>query len=262
MGRYGLRCPAGLTPRVLVEELRMQGDERQPVFNVPGIVAGVLGVLVLVHGVRQLLSDRVDDGVLGLFAFNPARYDVAGFPGEPWAGPLSFLSHALLHGDWLHLAINGAWLLAVGSPIARRTSAGGFLGLFALCGAGGALLFLALHPGLDGSLVGASGAISGLMGAVFRLLFAARTAADRELLSSTPADAPRLSLAETFTSRSALTAIGVWVVVNMLAAFGLGGLAAPGAIAWEAHLGGFLTGLLSFDLFDRGRGPRSNAGRH
>jgi membrane associated rhomboid family serine protease len=42
----------------------------------------------------------------------------------------------------------------------------------------------------------------------------------------------------------------------MVAAFGLGAMDAPGGIAWEAHLGGFFTGLLTLDLFDRGRGSR------
>ncbi len=225
-------------------------------FNAPGIVVGLLAVLAAVHGLRQLLSERQDDWVLLVLALIPARFEVAGMPGDPWAGPLSFVSHALLHGDWLHLAINGAWLLAVGSPIARRMPALNFLGFFALCAAGGALLFLVMHPGLNVPMVGASGAISGLMGAVFRLMFAAQTPDEREVLREAPAEAPRLSVLQTFTSRQALIAIGVWVVVNMVAAFGLGTMDAPGGIAWEAHLGGFFTGLMTLDLFDRGRGAR------
>jgi membrane associated rhomboid family serine protease len=236
----------------------MQADEQQRMFNAPVVVVALLGLLAFVHGARQLLSERHDDWVVQVLALIPARFDVVGMPGDPWAGPMSFFSHALLHGDWLHLAINGAWLLAVGSPIARRMSSALFILYFALCAAGGALLFLAMHPGLNVTMVGASGAISGLMGGVFRLLFAASTPDQREVLRERPAEAARLSLRETFTSRQALTAIAVWVVVNMLAAFGLGALDAPGGIAWEAHLGGFFTGLLTFDLFDRGRGARGD----
>ena len=52
-----------------------------------------------------------------------------------------------------------------------------------------------------------------------------------------------------------MTAIGAWVGINLLAGLiGLGGVDAGGAIAWEAHLGGFIAGLLLFGVFDRGRG--------
>lgn len=237
----------------------MQPDADQRMFNAPAIVVGLLGLLVGVHGVRELLSDRQDDWVLQVLAFVPGRLDVSGWPGEPWAGPLSFFSHALLHGDWLHLGINGAWLLAVGSPVARRMPMVYFSAFFGLCAAGGALLFLVMHPGLNVPMVGASGAISGLMGAVFRLMFAARTPYERDVLRERPAEAARLSVVQTFTNRHALIAIAVWVMVNVLAAVGLGTMDAPGGIAWEAHLGGFFTGLLTFDLFDRGRGGHVDA---
>ena len=112
----------------------------------------------------------------------------------------------------------------------------------------GALMPLVLVP-----MVGASGAVSGLMGALFRLMFAAQDPSSRWLLREHPEEAPALSLRETFTNRSALTAIAAWVLVNFIAAFGLGTFGTPGAVAWEAHLGGFFTGLLAFDLFDRTR---------
>ncbi len=108
-------------------------------------------------------------------------------------------------------------------------------------------------------MVGASGAISGLMGAVFRLMFAADDAATRRVLHEDAAAAPRLSLRSTLTSRRALAAILIWVGVNALAALGLGELSSAGAIAWEAHVGGFFTGLLAFELFDRGNPAESLA---
>jgi membrane associated rhomboid family serine protease len=92
-------------------------------------------------------------------------------------------------------------------------------------------------------VVGASGAVSGLMGAAFRFIFIdPRT---------TPVWPPaRLSL----TSRPVLLASAVWIVLNIV--LGVTGFTPDGfgrAIAWEAHIGGFLTGLLLFPLFDRQR---------
>lgn len=235
----------------------MQTSAREPIFNLPGVIVVLFGVLVAVHLMREFLSQELDDWVLAALAFVPARFGERGsaLPGAPWAGPASFVTHTLLHGDWLHLAMNSVWLMAVGSPIARRMSAPAFIGFAAVCGAGGALLFLAIHPGLAVPMVGASGAISGLMAAVFRLIFSADDDHARHLLREDPAAVPRLSLGQTFKSRQATAAIAVWIVVNMLAAFGFGALDGTSGIAWEAHLGGFLTGLLAFGLFDRGQGP-------
>lgn len=240
----------------------MQQPRREPIFNAPPVLVGLLAVMVVVHLVRDLvLSEQSDYRVLLTYAFIPARFGALGaeLPGAPWAGPVSFVSHALLHGDWLHVAINGAWLLAVGTPLARRMTALSLLGLAALCAIGGAVMFLLFQPDLAVPMVGASGAVSGLMGGMFRLMFAADTAEERHLLREHPAAAPRLSLRQTFTERRSLTAIAVWVVVNLVAAYGLADLTSGGAIAWEAHLGGFFTGLVALALFDRGRGDSGRA---
>jgi membrane associated rhomboid family serine protease len=158
----------------------------------------------------------------------------------------------LLHGDLTHLLINGAWLLAVGSVMARRLGTLRVTALAVVCGIAGALTFLALNPGLATPVVGASGAISGLMGAVFRLIFGADSFSDRLLLRVEPREVPRLGLRATFTDRRSLTAIGLWVVINLVFAYWLGGLLTEGGIAWEAHIGGFFAGLFALDAFDTG----------
>lgn len=234
---------------------------REPMFNAPAVVVALVAVFVAIHLGRELLSQQDDNWWVLATAFIPARYGglAEELPGFPWSLPLSFVTHALLHGDFLHLAVNSAWLLAVGTPIARRMPPLMFLAFSAVCGIGGAVMFLALHPGLAAPMVGASGAISGLMAAVFRLMFAADDAYGRQILREQPADAPRLTLRSMFTRRSPLTAIIVWVVVNFVAAVGLGSLSGAGSIAWEAHLGGFFTGLLAFQLFDRGNPAERSA---
>lgn len=232
----------------------MSQSSREPIFNVPAVVIGLVALFVAVHLGRELLSERDETWVILAFAFIPARYGelAASLPGAPWAGPLAFVSHTLLHGDMMHLVINSAWLLAVGTPIARRMSGWLFVAFAAVCGAGGALLFLLVHPGLATPMVGASGAISGLMAATFRLMFAVEDDYGRQVLRENAVAAPRLSLRSTFTRRQPLVAIAVWVVVNLVAALAFSGWGGGGSIAWEAHLGGFFTGLLAFELFDRG----------
>jgi membrane associated rhomboid family serine protease len=114
------------------------------------------------------------------------------------------------------------------------------------------LLFMALHPGLNAALIGASGGISGLMGAVFRLMFAAEDPETRYLLRERPLDAPRLSVWSMMTRRAPRVAIITWVALNIVVAVALGSVGEGMPIAWEAHLGGFFVGLLVFDLFDKG----------
>ncbi|MGE0628641.1 MAG: rhomboid family intramembrane serine protease [Hyphomicrobiaceae bacterium] len=233
----------------------MSAEQREPIIRAPGIVLALIGLFAAIHMLRQLLDPYDDALVIATFAFVPARFtDTADqWPGAPWAGPVSLVSHMLLHGDGVHLLVNSAWLLAVGAPIAQRMSAFSFVVFMSVCAVGGAAFFYVVNIGLDVPMIGASGAISGLMAAVFRLIFASEGAVGFQRLRDNPMSAPRLSLSGTMTSRSAVTAILVWVAVNFLFAFGLGGLSAPGGIAWEAHLGGFFTGLVLFGLFDRGR---------
>lgn len=230
----------------------MNEPKREPILNAPGVVVGLIVAFVAIHAARELTSTATDNRLVELLAFNPARYGGdADVPGGPWVAPLAFLSHAMLHGDWAHLGINSAWLLAVGTPIARRMPAGSFLAFFALCAAGGALMFLALHPGLDAAIVGASGAISGLMAAMFRLIFAAGDGYSTFLLREQPLAAARLSVRSMLTRPRPRMAILVWLVVNFVGALAMG-FSSSSAIAWEAHLGGFIVGLTALDLLDRG----------
>ena len=230
------------------------GRQSAPIFNAPAVVVGLVGLFVVIHLGRELLPEDPADWMLLAMAFVPSRYSAAGvdLPGAPWASFSSFFTHMLAHGNLTHLVINSAWLLAVGTPVARRMPLVAFLLFFTVCGIAGALVFLLLNWGLEAPMVGASGAISGLMAAVFRLMYAADGSRGFQLLREHPERAPRLSLRGVLASRPALTAIAVWVIVNFVFAFGFGDLSSPGGVAWEAHLGGFFAGLLAFGLFDHG----------
>jgi membrane associated rhomboid family serine protease len=231
----------------------MSERPREPIFNVPAIVVILIAIFVAVHFGRELLDRAQEERLLWTLAFVPARLGEFGnrLPGAPWAAYSSFVTHMLVHGDLIHLGVNSAWLLAVGTPVARRMSWPSFLLFAILCGVGGALMFLAVNPGLRSPMIGASGAISGLMAATFRLIYAAKDFHGQRVLRERTAFAPALSLAETLQSRPALTAILVWVAINLVFGLGIGDMMSGAGIAWEAHLGGFFTGLVLYGLFDR-----------
>ena len=157
----------------------------------------------------------------------------------------------MVHGDLTHLLINSAWLLAFGTPVARRTDPLRFLAFFAFAGIAGALLYLIVNGGVLTLMVGASGAISGLMGASFRFVFRSLEDGGAWAFAGTARHIPLTGLADTLRDRRIVTAVVAWTVLNILLAWGASGLTEAAGIAWEAHLGGFFAGLLLFGLFDR-----------
>jgi membrane associated rhomboid family serine protease len=219
-------------------------------------VVAALGLLVAVHAVLALLPEKDATWWMVALAFVPARLSglAQQLPGGTTAIATSFLTHMLVHGDVTHLALNGAWLLAFGGAIAKRAGGLRFAVLSVLCGLGGAVVFLALNVGLLAPMVGASGAISGLMGAVFRFLFNAEGSSGLWRLRHAPGSIPLMPLGAALANRRVLTAIAVWLGVNLLALIGFGTVGSSGGIAWEAHMGGFLAGFLLYGWFDRGGG--------
>jgi membrane associated rhomboid family serine protease len=225
---------------------------REPIFNVPAAVVVVLALLVVVHVALAQVTDVDDEHLIWVLAFVPARY--VGFadqiPGGPLASWTSFVTHQLVHGDITHLAINCAWLLVFGSPVARRIGGGRFFIFALVCGIAGALFFMLVRWGEAVPMVGASGAISGLMGAGFRLLLPAIDNGEFHEMRESPRSVRLATLAECFRSRRLMLAVVAFVIVNFLIAFAAPVVTDAAGIAWEAHLGGFAAGLLLLGAFD------------
>ncbi|HJU32200.1 MAG TPA: rhomboid family intramembrane serine protease [Hyphomicrobiaceae bacterium] len=226
-------------------------DHRQPIFNVPGVVLALLASFVAVHLLRWALPPEESLRLTAMLAFIPARETgaAADLPGGDIAAFTSFFTHQFVHGDSTHLIINSAWLLAFGTPVARRTDWLRFLLFFLMSGAAGALLYLAINGAEQIFVIGASGAISGLMGAAFRFLFKGMDEGGPRALANASA-IPLMTLAQTLRDRRILAAIAGWTVLNFALAWGAAGLTEAAGIAWEAHLGGFYAGLLLYGFFD------------
>ena len=233
--------------------------KREPVFNIPPVIVGLLAVLALIHAVRTyLLTDEQDMQFLLTFAFIPSRYDTSalggvlpgGFGAELW----TFVTYALIHADWTHYGVNAVWLLPFGSAVARRFGALRFLIFFAVAAAAGAAVHLATHPGEDLPVIGASAAISGTMAAAMR--FAFQRGGPLSFWRSGDASdyrVPAVPLGAALRDPRVLAFVVVWFGINIL--FGLGSLPMTGVgqdqvVAWQAHIGGFLAGLFLFSWFD------------
>lgn len=225
---------------------------REPILNVPAAVVAALAVLMIVHVGMARLTDVDDEHLVWALAFIPGRYVglASELPGGSFASWTSFLTHQLVHGDLTHLLINSAWLLVFGSAVARRVGTARFFLFAAVCGIAGALAFMVVRWGEVVPMVGASGAISGLMAAGFRLLLPTIDNGDFHEMRESPRTVRLATVGDCFQSRRMLFAIVAFVVVNFLVAFAAPVLTDAAGIAWEAHLGGFAAGLLLLGVFD------------
>ena len=220
---------------------------REPAFNLPGSLVAVLALLTAIHVVRTyLLSGAADEFVLLHFAFIPARYTMP-LAGQDLAWLWSPVTYSLLHGSWEHLVFNAFWMVAFGAPVVRRIGPPRFVLFWCLSAAAAVALHSAMHWGAMIVVVGASGVVSGLMGAAARFVFSPSGRISRQFAHLNR----RLSIRESLSNRSVLVFSGIWFLTNFLIGFGqLFGDVAGGAVAWEAHIGGFLFGFLCFPLFD------------
>lgn len=218
----------------------------EPVFNLPKVVlVMVLLMLAIQVALASLLPQAAVLEIYLQTAFIPQRYavDISGQAGPYFWSPITY---SLLHGGYSHLALNSFWLAAFGAVVARRIGWVRFLVFWLLSAWASAALFLAFHWGDQSIMVGASGVVSALMGAASRFAFGdgGRFRRDQAHLNR------RLSVVQSLSNRTVLGFLVVWFGINLLAAVGFSFGIADSAIAWEAHVGGFLFGFLAFSLFD------------
>lgn len=206
-----------------------QPQRPEPLFNAPWPALLVAAAVIVPH---LLLLNASEDTI----------YSLALVPREFWEGRWTgVITMLFVHGGWIHALTNAAFGLAFGAPVARLLGlngrGGGIFCLFYLaCGIVAGVGF-ALIQGMS-PVVGASGAISGLMGAAGRTM-----------------DSAPGRLGPIFGPRVISLGLG-WLVVNLVMAVA-GGLLTmgAGAVAWEAHLIGFAAGVLLIGPFARWAGP-------
>lgn len=202
---------------------------REPILNAPGAVLAVTAAIVAAYAVQSLIAPGVDWGLRGGVSSEALRQGL-------WWTPLSAL---FIHGGWSHALMNAAGALAFGTPVARLLEGrrGGpwlFYLFYVVAGLIANLGYAVLNWNSPVPAVGASGAVLGLMGAASRLLFA-----------------PPGELWPIFSRVPVGMAAGIAAVSLLIGVTGITpGM--PGAVvAWEAHLFGYLAGLLLIGPFAR-----------
>lgn len=230
-----------------------------PAINVPSVVLAVITVLVTIHLGLWLLGEDWQVWSLYALSFIPGRFG----GGEPVAFPegaqyWSFLSYALLHGDAMHLGSNSIWLLIFSTPLARRWGASRYLLLLALSAIAGAAAVLFAHWGKFLIVVGASASVSAVLAAAIPIM----CGPDYRFRGNEKLDHPSLrvlSFSELLVNSRALAFAALFLAMTLFT--GATQMATGTAfleersIAWEAHLAGFVVGLVLFYLLDRPKVP-------
>jgi membrane associated rhomboid family serine protease len=224
-----------------------------PAFNVPSVVLAVLGFLVLIHVLIDLGGESARAWSMYALAFDPARFiEEAAIPQPTGAKWWTFLTSGFIHADWLHLGFNALWLLIFGTPVARVLGGWRFLLLTAVSIIAGSAAILLAHWGEMIILLGASGGVAGLTAAAIPIMFGLGSGRTRQVFHALP-----------FTGyirhRRALIVTAVMMALQVIPAWlsnesGLvtnTALIQENVIAWEAHIGGFIAGLVLFFILRR-----------
>ena len=177
---------------------------------------------------------------------------IPGLGRTPGSVYFTLFTSMFMHGGFAHLAGNMLFLWIFGDNIEDRLGHVRYLVFYLLCGLLASLAHVfataALAGGDENMLVpslGASGAISGVLGGYILLH---------------PTRRVTVLLFRFFTQVPAYVAIGLWFLFQLISGLGmLGGGSQTGGVAYAAHIGGFIAGLVLIKLFDRGGGARAPA---
>ena len=206
------------------------GDDNSQRRTTPVVTFALIGLNVLVF----LAELSGGDQFITEWAFVPAR-----FSEDPGANAVTLFSAMFMHGGWLHLFGNMLFLWIFGDNVEDRFGHGKFLIFYLLAGLAATFSQYWVSPESGIPNVGASGAIAGVLGA-YILLF--------------PQSRVNVLLGRQIVAMPAFAVLGMWIVLQLVS--GVGTIAvtdeSAGGIAYMAHIGGFVSGLLMTFLF-RGR---------
>ncbi|HJR53842.1 MAG TPA: rhomboid family intramembrane serine protease [Gemmatimonadota bacterium] len=213
------------------------GDDDSGIDITPFVTFALIAANVLVF-LYQLTQGNIE-GFFQTWSVIPAEYsrgaDVAPtHPGPFW---ITTLSAMFMHGGWLHLGGNMLFLWIFGDNVEHAMGSLRFLVFYLLCGVAATLAHILVGPSSEIPSLGASGAISGVLGA-YMVLF--------------PKQRVRVLLFRMITYMPAIAVIGMWIVFQFIN--GIGAMAQTeetGGVAYAAHVGGFLAGLVLVWVFRR-----------
>jgi len=191
----------------------------------------------------------------GLIALNVIFFFVEMSGGEPFIRQWSVVPRRLvenpsgdfvtiftsmfMHGGWMHLIGNMLYLWIFGDNVEDRLGSAKFLAFYLICGIAATLAQVAFSANSSVPNLGASGAIAGVLGA-YLVMF--------------PRGQVRVLMGQSVVNMPAILVLGLWILLQFVNGIGsIAHTAETGGVAYMAHIGGFVAGLIMAYLFRGGR---------
>ena len=194
----------------------------------PFVTYTIIGINSLVFIYQYLILPPESLGhIISTYALTPAAPSV-----------ITVFTSMFMHGGLMHIIFNMWFLWIFGDNIESVLGHKRYVLFYLLCGVGAALLQIQINTGSQIPMVGASGAIAGVLGA-YLIRFPRATVHVLVILI----------IFITFIRVPAMVVIGFWFLSNLTAGLGTLGIEETGGTAWFAHLGGFVSGVVLNQIF-------------
>jgi membrane associated rhomboid family serine protease len=215
-------------------------DAADPTSAIPVVTIGLIVVNFLVFFYELSLGGSQLDTFINAYSLVPCEYTqhCALYPGTPSPLWLTLFSSMFMHAGWAHILGNMLFLFVFGIHVERSMGALRYLAFYLICGLGAIGLEIATSVGSNAPGLGASGAISGVL-AGYLLLYPRSHV--RTLIP--------LGIFFWTARVPAWVFIGLWFLLQLVNGVASVSNATAGGIAYSAHIGGFVTGLLLVRLF-------------
>ncbi len=223
-----------------------------PRIDTPYVTWTIIGICVLVFFWQLSLGATGGEIAVYQFGMIPARlFGGAELDPELVAVPAwtTVFTSMFMHGGWLHLGFNMLFLWIFGDNVEDSMGHARYLAFYLLCGIAAALAQSLVNPSSTTPMIGASGAISGVLGA-YLLLHPYATV--RTVIF--------LGIFATMMHLPAMIVLGLWFVMQLVSA-ALGSAGQPGVAFW-AHIGGFIAGMALIPLFKKPNVPLLQPARY
>ncbi len=218
----------------------LRDSTRSHSFPIVNITLIVLNILVFIK--ELALPPQHLNAFFYTYGVIPAQVTTQLTAGAPLLSiGIPFISAIFLHGGWLHLVGNMLYLWIFGDNIEDRMGHLRYLFFYLLVGVIASIAHIIANPSSDIPIIGASGAIAGVLGAYFLAFPRAK------ILTLVP-----VFFFVTFIQVPAIIFLPVWFLIQIFNIFSTAGMAAN-SVAWWAHIGGFIGGAVLLPFFSRSR---------
>ena len=207
-----------------------------PTTSFPSVTIGIISLNIVVF-ILQVLSGG--DGQRIVFAYGAIPHNIVSFESTQPIHPfLTIFTSMFMHGGLFHIFGNMLYLWIFGNNIEDRLGHVRFIIFYLFCGIAAALSHVLTAAGSNVPMIGASGAVSGVLGAYLLLFPYARI---HTVIF--------LGFFVQTVQVPALIVIGFWAIIQVVNGLISQGALNQGGVAWFAHVGGFIAGLITIKLW-------------